>query len=271
MKKGLTLALILLTTNISGENNLTDEAKSIVAEGKLLYKSEMASWYGTDLFLENYKNRENIGGYFSYLDNDVAKCVFFSNAQTPNVIGTISFDSTYNVKTAKVDLEERNFTKKEHDLYEIRKTALDELKTNSDYFFKFYQNTNPNIIPLINEQEKKAYVLTGSKNHGIVIFGNDYLLTFDENNTLIEKKQLHNNIIPIEYGAKDVKATMHSHSPSSGDFITATDICTLMLYGKLAQWEKHYVFSGKYLNIWNCETDELTVILKEDAKKYLAQ
>ena len=57
----------------------------------------MASWYGTDLFLENYKNRDNIGGYFSYTDNDISKCIFFSKADNPKVIGTISFDSTYNL------------------------------------------------------------------------------------------------------------------------------------------------------------------------------
>jgi hypothetical protein len=49
------------------------EAQSIVDEGKLLYHSEMASWYGTDVFLDNYKSRENIGGYISYMDNKLEK------------------------------------------------------------------------------------------------------------------------------------------------------------------------------------------------------
>jgi hypothetical protein len=50
----------------------------------------------------------------------------------PKVIGTITFDSTYNIKTAKTDLTERDFTNSENDLYQIRKIALDELSTNSD-------------------------------------------------------------------------------------------------------------------------------------------
>ena len=71
----------------------------------------MASWYGTDIFLEKFADRrENIGGYFSYTDNDVSKCIFFSKSETPKVIGTISFDSTYNVNTAKADGSERDFT-----------------------------------------------------------------------------------------------------------------------------------------------------------------
>jgi hypothetical protein len=64
-------------------------------------------------------------------------------------------------------------------------------------------------------------------------------LTFDKDNNLISKKQLHKNIIPIEYGKEEegitIESTIHSHLPETGDFITATDICTLMLYGKIAK------------------------------------
>src|SRR5690606_25151647 len=103
MKNTLTFLLILFTTTTFGQKKLTEKTQQIVAEGKLLYKSEMASWYGAELFLERYKQRENIGGYFSYTDNEISKCIFFSKAETPKVIGTISFDNTYNVKTAKID------------------------------------------------------------------------------------------------------------------------------------------------------------------------
>jgi len=271
MNKTLTLFLTLLALSALGQKNPTDEAQSIVAEGKLLYKSEMASWYGTDLFLENYKNRENIGGYFSYTDQDIVKCIFFSKAESPKVIGTISFDSTFNVKTAKTDLTERDYTQAENDLYQIRKIASDELNTNTDGLFKFYKNTSPNIIPLINGQEKKVYILTGPQQSGVMIFGNDYLLTFDNNNKLLTKKELHKNIIPTEYGksedGKEVVGAMHSHLPETGDFITATDICTLMLYEKFANWKTYNVVSEKYLNTWNCETDQLTVIPMKTVEK----
>ena len=139
MNKTLTIILTLLTVSVFGQKNPTEEAQPIVAEGKLLYKSEMSSWYGTDLFLENYKNRDNFGGYFSYSDNEISKCIFFSKSDNPKVIGTISFDSTYNVKTAKTDLTERDFTAYENDLYAIRKIALSE--ANSDTLFKTYKNT----------------------------------------------------------------------------------------------------------------------------------
>jgi hypothetical protein len=270
MNKALTFLLTLLTLSVFGQKNPKEEAQPIVAEGKLLYKSEMASWYGTDLFLENYKDRENIGGYFSYTDKELAKCIFFSKTDKPKVIGTISFDSTYNAKTAIVSMTEREFSKTENDLYEIRKLALTEI--NSDTLFKTYKNTNLNIIPLINGNDKKVYVLTGPQNNGVVIFGNDYLLTFDDNNNLLIKKQLHKNIIPVYFGGKEDEdkksvATMHSHLPESGEFITATDICTLMLYEKFTKWEQHIVVSEKYMNIWSCKTDQLTVIPRDVVDK----
>jgi hypothetical protein len=263
MNKTLTIILTLFTVSAFGQKNPTEEAQPIVAEGKLLCRSEMASWYGTDIFLENYKDRDNIGGYFSYSENDITKCIFFSKSESPKVIGTISFDSSYNVNASRADLSQRDFTTNENDIYVIRKIALAEM--NSDTLFRTYENTNLNLIPLINGDEKKVYVLTGPKQNGVVIFGNDYLLTFDKNNKLTLKKQLHKNIIPINYGGKgeegkQIEGTIHSHLPETGDFITSTDICTLMLYERFAKWGTHNVVSKKYLNIWNCKTDQLTVI-----------
>lgn len=273
MNKTLTIIFALFTFSILAQNNLTKEAQLIVAEGKLLYKSEMASWYGTDLFIENYKDRQNIGGYFSYSEKEVSKCIFFSKSDHPKVIGTISFDETYNVKAAKIDLSERELTQYENDIYQIRKLALAEINADK-VLFKQYENSNLNLIPLIDGKEKKVFVLTSPTQTGVVLFGNDYLLTFDKNNKLILKKQLHKNLISIYYGGKDkdgsplvTEEAIHSHLPETGDFITATDICTLMLYGKFAKWKTHNVVSKKYLNIWNCETNELSVVSIDVIKK----
>jgi hypothetical protein len=40
-----------------------------------------------------------------------------------------------------------------------------------------------------------------------------------------------------------------------------------MLYEKFAKWETYNVVSEKYLNIWNCETDQLTVISMDAVEK----
>ena len=123
------------------------EASTIVDEGRRLYKSEMASWYGTDIFLEKHPDQvESIGGYFSYLENGVPKCVFFSREKNPNVISTILFDSTYNTKTAIEDNTKREFTNYENDIFTIRQKALSEIS--SDSMFRTYSNTDLKLIPI---------------------------------------------------------------------------------------------------------------------------
>lgn len=270
MKRILYFTFILISNVLIAQDKINQAAEPIVREGKLLYKSEMASWYGTDLFIERCKDKAKIGGYFSYTDSTISKCIFYSKGENPVVIGTISFDSTYSTQAADVNLTERNLTPNEFDLYSIRKLAMDEI--NTDTLFKVYKNSSLNIIPLINENSKKVYILTGPNKSGVVIFGNDYLLTFDNKNKLLNKKQLHKNIIPIEfedYNKDSIKSgtAMHSHLPETGDYITATDICTLMLYSKFTNWKTHIVVSKKYFNQWDCETNRLFVIPMKTIQK----
>jgi len=268
MKRLFFLFLTFVSLSAVAQTDLQSRIKTVVDEGKRLYRSEMASWYGTDLFLGNYKSRANVGGYFSYTTKEeVSKCIFFSKAEKPNVIGTISFDKTFNPELAKIDLNEREFTTLETDLYAIRKVALTII--NTDTLFKKYSNTDLNLIPLVFNNEKKVYVLTGPKQGGAVIIGNDYLITFDNNNILTSKKPLHKNIIPVPYAGKqsdgtEIVSTLHSHLPETGDIITSTDICTLMLYEKYAKWKTHKVVSQKYLSTWDCAKDELSVMIKQD-------
>ena len=267
MKWILFLLTTLLFLDISAQSKFSKLTDPIVEEGKLLYRCEMASWYGTDLFLEAYPDRSNIGGYFSYVDDDLAKCVFFSREDNRKVIGTIVFDASYDLASAEVNLEERTFSTKENDLYEMRLNALEVIRT--DTLFKVYEKIRLNLIPLISQGEKKVYVLSGPQENGVVVFGNDYLITMRKNNKVKRYKKLHNNIIPIGYGDPDVNVvlTVHSHNKETGPFITATDICTLMLYAKFAGWETHNVVSSDYVNFWNCETNTLMVLTKEAVEK----
>jgi len=110
--------------------------------------------------------------------------------------------------------------------------------------------------------------MTGPSKVGVVLFGNDYLLTFDKNDNLTAKKAIHRNLIPIHFEENmEVEASVHSHSRETGDFITPTDVCTLMLYGRYAQWKKHYVMSARYVSIWDCEQETLRIVTTEDFEK----
>ncbi|WP_312076655.1 hypothetical protein [Chryseobacterium sp.] len=263
MKNILVLLSILIAFSLQAQN-LEKLSKEINDEGIALYRSEMASWYGTDVFTANYKNRENIGGYFSYIDEDVPKCIFFS--KNSKVIGTISFPTNYNPKDANLDLKERDFTAVEQEYFTIRQNAMERIKT--DTIFKSYENTSFNIVPLIQKNSKKVYVLTGPSVDNIVVFGNDYLLTFNNKNEVKNVERLHKTLIVQNINDNKVGKTVsgiHSHVIENWQTITPTDICTLMLYKHLTNWEGYITVSKKYTSIWN--PNKVAIMKTEDYKK----
>ena len=269
MKKILLLCLSFLFAFLGSfcqDDDRIRIADSISAEGRRLYESEMCSWYGTDVFMEKFKaEAENIQGYFSYKDNDAYRCVFFSKGEKPMTLGTITFRSSYDPKTAETDGTRRPLTEKEMEYYTIRQATMDEINTDTALFLH-YNGTNFNLVPLVDGETKKVYVLTGTSRSDIVIIGNDYLLTFDKTNKLLSKKRLHANIIGMKTKQEDpgegktAMGNVHNHIPETGDYMTATDVCTFLLFARFTNWKQQMVISGKYMSIWNCETENLLIV-----------
>lgn len=267
MKPILTVFAVLFTLFVNAQNP-EKLSKEINEEGIALYHSEMTSWNGTDIFIENYKNRENIGGYFSYLDEGVPKCIFFSKSQ--KVIGTICFPANYNPKDAKIDLNERDFTPQETEYFTIRQNALERIR--NDTIFKIYKDTNLNIIPLIRNKVKKVYVLTGTSAGDTVIFGNDYLITFDHKDQVKNAERLHNTMIVHKINDEEIGHTIsgvHSHVIKNWQAMTPTDVCTLMLHQKFTGWESYTTVSKKFVSIWNPSNN--LMIMKTESFKGMAE
>jgi hypothetical protein len=61
--------------------------------------------------------------------------------------------------------------------------------------------------------------------------------------------------------------TMHGHSDETGDMMTATDLCTLMLYGKRANWKGHAVAGRTWMSVWDCGKEVLKLAPVEKVKK----
>ncbi|MDP1726067.1 MAG: hypothetical protein Q8M15_04735 [Bacteroidota bacterium] len=263
------LAFLLLFINYNQIIAQDQTQEEVISEGIKLYKAELTSWNATDLFSEKYAEKSDLaGGSFSYAKGAEMICVFFSKASNPTVIATFVFDSNVSVKSGQVDKKERMFTKFESELYIIQYKTIVAMATDID-FFKRYSNTSLVIVPLIDSVSKKVYIITGVKQSCMVIFGNDYLIGFDSYNKIIYKKYLHKNIMPVEC-AKDINVdvnnipgTMHLHNVETGSLPTPTDICSLLLYSKQANWKKHTIFSPESVSIWNCETSQLSVMTKE--------
>jgi len=256
--------LFLLFTFISLGLVNGQSKDEILAEAYLLYNSEKASWNGTDLLIEKFPEKgSDVGGYFSYTKGVHHYCIFYDRDINPNVLIEFKFKDGFNLDEVEINDTPRMLTKYEFDLFTIRTKALEEIA--SDDLFKHYENANLNPIPIIVNNKKKVYVLTGPEIHGVVLLGNDYLLTFNKKNKLKSKEALHKNLIPIEYHkdhGEDV-TTIHNHQKSSGDMITSTDLCTLMLYQDFTKWEQHIVISDKKVSIWNCENESLMVLSKK--------
>jgi predicted nucleic acid-binding Zn ribbon protein len=101
-----------------------------------------------------------------------------------------------------------------------------------------------------------------------VLIGNDYLFTFNDRDELLTKKPLHKTLLTLPYTeASAGQVVSHTHLTGVDDLISATDICTSMLYGKFAKWSQHTVISQNWLSIWDCEKEQLVILSQEAMKK----
>lgn len=268
MKLLITVTLLLLSSLSGfGQGKIEKLKDQVVKEAFLLYESEKASWHGTDLFLEKFTDRTKIGGYASYTDGDNPKCIFVSKDDKTKVIGTMTFDKNFDLKTATTDLTERALTKTEKEYIALREKAFERI--NNDTIFTLYKNTNFNVVPLISDKEKKVYVLTASTENGKVIYGNDYLIEFTTKGEIKKTSRLHKSMLSFDFGDKEKQmiSAMHSHLPEYNELMTPTDICTTMLYQDYTKWENHTVLSKKYVSIWDCEKKALVVLTREAWEK----
>jgi len=267
MKKILCVVLIVFITNqvFAQKKDLLAVADSIEREAKVLYRSEKASWHGTDIFMDKLKHKKGlIGSYISYDTGKGINNVFFTQGDDPDVLSTITFNNDFDLNNYKLDTVSRKLTSKEKELVKLRQAALAIVRT--DTAFQHYKNTNLNVITTMNS--KKVYVVTAPTANGIIVLGNDYLVTFDKKNQLITRQKIHKDVQVYNTNPNDGQvAAVHTHLPTTGAFITATDICTLMLYKDFTGWGQHMVRSKEYVSIWDMRKEKLAIITVEAAEK----
>lgn len=291
--KKTTLIIILTLIPFFNNNMYSLDKKTaiesndkIIEEGKMLFNTEISSWYGSEIFQENYKgDKSKVGGYFSYYSKDKNQFinVFYSNDNSPKIIHTIRFQNesqdieaskkntnkeninkeTVNKDNVKKESIVRDMTDFENDLFIMRKKTLDLMP--KDTIFKNYDNTNINVIPFVYNGEKKVYLITVPKIPNIVTLGNDYEIIFDKNNNISSKKRLHTDILAVDYGNdKNRGITYHTHLKSTGDYFTVTDIASLLLFGKTAGWLQHYLISENWVTMWDISNEKFTIKTKKE-------
>jgi hypothetical protein len=267
-KYPIAVLMLFATANLLAQEKEPERAEvdrltdSVMAEGKALFRSEWASWHGTDIFLEKFKEKENqTGGYLSYETPANLINVFYSKGDKPRTVAVISFGKDFNQQNYQLDTIARPLNPIEQDLFALRAAALRALKT--DTTFKQYNNTDWNVIPFINNGAKRIYIVTAPTELNVVAFGNDYLLNANAGNEITSVKRIHNSYIATNTKQNDVKALFHTHVIGKDEIMSATDICTLMLYEKENNVKQAYVMSKKYVSIWDCGKDTLLVLTRQ--------
>lgn len=269
IKKTLILIAFCISSIAYSQNS--DE---ILAEGKLLFRLEKASWNGTDDFLARFPEKRNlIGGYLSYeSDKHEIMTIFFGRENNDSLLVRYQFDSIPNAPI-EIDTVDLKITSLEKNLIEIRQDAIQRISNNSENFFTFYENTALNLIPLITDKKKRVFILTGTQVSNVVIIGNDYLLEYDKKNRLKNKTQIHKSLLQFPYKSDNpenkMESTYHSHVVS--DYINSTDICTLLLYKDYVEWTKHFVMSNKYVSIFDLEKENLAIMKRKAWEKIYNQ
>lgn len=268
MKKLLTLLAITFTTLTYAQNKTTNQ---ILEEGKLLFRLEKASWYGTDDMLARFpEKRDSIGGYLSYenLDGRVNN-IFYSRFDPNYILVRYEFDIVPLEKPIKIDSINHQATEIEKNLITIRIDATKRLYANEDKTFKFYENTSNNIIPLILNNQKVVFILTASTSSDYILIGNDYKLTYNDKNEFVKTEKIHESLLNFAYKFEDpeIKTTSTMHSHVLSDYISSTDICTLLLYKDFLDWNQHIVVSKNWVSIFNMENQTLFTVKTKAWKK----
>lgn len=239
------------------------DTESILKEGKMLYRLENASWNATDHFFRHFKDeKDGIGGSLSYIGEDNrVYTIFWSRYDSSFIIARYIFDSLPGISPISVDIKNRAASAFEKNLIQIKQDAINRISKNEDGFFTSYKDTSFNLVPVVANKERKVFVLTAARTGKYVLIGNDYLLTYDNNNNLLKKEKLHNSLIQLSFKSESTSdaacTTMHTHILS--DYITSTDICTLLLYKDFVEWKRHYVISKKYVSILDLEKESLSI------------
>lgn len=296
MKFIFLIPLYLISYNSFSQRKLEKEKSRILTEGLALYTMILANWTSNDLYYENEFNTDYVKGYLTYKDKDTLKTIFWREIDTTSaeykaqtfhavddtgalasktkkfndlrvIVKTIEYKKMNVSKKngAVADEAEREPTDKEKMLMDFRAMVYKEINSDTS-FFKHYEGVSLKAILMEAGKEIKVFVYSSTTKEGAVPIGGDYILIYDKKEkTLKEKTDLHQDFIFISTQFKGKvyeasKATQHKHQEGAAEFITPTDIATLLLYKSQLEWDEHHVIAGKYTCVFTLVDRGLTII-----------
>jgi hypothetical protein len=233
---------ILLAQKIKiPKNELKRQLDSILNEGNLLYKYEKSAWIATDLVLENPIVKAEFNYCFTYEEQETIKTIILDKEL--NCIAEYIFEKQFD-KPEFIKIEKRELSNKEKILIDIRKTIIENIISEYGNEVGAPDDYNLNLILLPFADKYKLYITTGTVEPNVIPFGNDYIFIADKNGEIENWHKFHSILIPSYTVLGEYKVTRlgHTHLKST-PLITATDICTFMLYAPLYEIDVFSVYS----------------------------
>lgn len=283
MKKLIVPLMVILTstlfsaaqTKLPPLPRLAQINDSIVSEAHMLYFSDKINWETTDFLFEKYEVKD-IGGSATYFKDSIWVCLFCDKNQE-NTLVEIRWDLKGGQLTENKSNTPRPITEEEKDVINRRKNLIAKvIETYGDSIKSLpseYGNLNIDLIPVGNNITR-MYIIQGILVKDIMPFGNDYSIDIDDQDNLLCFRKHHSSFIPAQMHLEDgeeVKTTVHSHLPDN-PYITVTDICNFLLYGRDIYGQTSFVVLSSAFNCVFAYMDELKSIVtstKEDIGKLL--
>jgi len=175
----------------------------------------------------------------------------------PIVSGAYTTDRNANTGAGHLSISNRPLSDPESRILRAYRAMDADWEARLGKFYQQVPGTTMYRLVLEGAKQDTAYLYTTSGDPKQMIFGNDYRLTLSKEGKILSRTALHANVQGVEV-KPGVDKTAHTHGKNGWEGITATDVCTLELYGRLTDWKFHYVVGPKWVDALNLLDGEMT-------------
>lgn len=257
MKRLIYLCLILLIVQLpfvanaqdNDKPDLPDEAElsaitdSILDEGLRLYFFEWLAWHSADSAMTYCPVMDKVNG-----SGIVADSLGFTHIYTvdDNVVFSYIIDVTN--ESISWDNTVRPMTDAERNARDERKRCIRLAIESYGDSLRASGNVNVDVI-WVSPDLIRVYFLQSTTENNVIPIGNDYSVDISPDMKPLAFRRYHHSYLEQPAyvdGEKVVDGLAHSHTPDN-PYITPTDICNMMLYGRdLYGLNTYYVLSTAF-------------------------
>ena len=232
---------------------------SICAEGYNLFTAECVNWISTDSLLAHFR-AEEIGGKIMWQPTIDTWSVVFTDKEKNESILEFKYD---------IDSKERSISLVPRPLSWFEKQAMEKKNLMYKNAVEQYGDSlryNPEYGRLnfdyirIDDNTTRLYIVHGVERAGIIPFGYDYSIDFDNDCNIKAFRRYHNSFLPQP---NDAVSITHSHLKNN-PYITPTDICTFLLYRGEMKETSIYSSALKGYILYDAETNTATFLTTEE-------